>query len=98
MDFQPSCQSMEGRSMGILSQISPNRPKSNCKRLHIYGGNLKTFLCEVEAVLNGRPLASISDDISNFEPLTPNHLRIGEASRNQSPGNFREHEVNLGRN
>ena len=59
--------------------------------------SLQTFLCEVESVLNGRPLTAISDDISDFEPLTPNHLLIGEVSPNQSPGNFREHEVSLRR-
>ena len=36
------------------------------------GGVWESVLCEVESVLNGRPLTSISDDISDFEPLTPN--------------------------
>ena len=57
--------------------------------------SLQTFLCEVDAVVNRRPSTSISDDISDFESLTPNHLLIGETSPNQSPGNFREHEVSL---
>ena len=35
--------------------------------------SLQTFLCEVESVLNVRPLTLTSDDISDFEPLTPNH-------------------------
>ena len=59
--------------------------------------SLQTFLCELEVVLNGRPLTSISDDVSDFEPLTPNYLLIGEASPKQSHGNFREHEVSLRR-
>ena len=59
--------------------------------------SLQTFLCEVESVLNGRPLTLISDDISDFEPLIPNHFLIGEASTNQSPRNFGEHEVSLRR-
>ena len=59
--------------------------------------SLPTFLCKVESVLNGRPLISVSNDISDFEPLTPNHLLIGEASPNQSLGTFREHELNLRR-
>ena len=61
-------------------------------------GSLQIFLCEVELVLNRRPLTSISNDIYVFEPLTPNNLLIGEASPNQSPGNFGEYEVSLKRN
>ena len=38
---------------------------------------LYTFLCEVEALLNSRPLAAISDDINDLEVLTPNHLIYG---------------------
>ena len=49
------------------------------------------------SVLNGRPLTSISDDTSDFKPLTPNYLLIGEASPNQSPGNFCQHYVSLRR-
>ena len=60
--------------------------------------SLQTFLCEVESVLNRRPLTSISNDMSDFEPLTPNHMLIGEPSPNQSPGHFKEHEVSLRRN
>ena len=56
---------------------------------------LQTFLCEKEADLNGCPLTSINDDISDFEPLTPNYWLIAEVSPNQSPGNYTEHEVSL---
>ena len=56
--------------------------------------SLQIFLCEV---LNGLLLTSISDDRSNFEPLTTNHHLIGEASTNHSPRNFIEHEVSLRR-
>ena len=38
---------------------------------------LQTYQCEVESILNKRPQTPISDDIHDFEPITPNHLLIG---------------------
>ena len=37
---------------------------------------LVTAFCEVESVVNGRPLTRVSDDSQDLEPLTPNHLRL----------------------
>ena len=56
---------------------------------------LYTFLCEVEAVLNSRPLTAIRDDINDLEPLMPNHLLTGASSMNYSPGVFHSKEVEL---
>ena len=98
MDFQHSYKSMDGKSMGILSQISQNQIKSSCKDYTFMDESLQTFLCEKKSVLNEHPLTSVNDYIFDFEPLTPTHLLIGEATPNRSPGNFREHELILRRN
>ena len=37
---------------------------------------LETFFCEVEAIVNGRPLTKNSDDVHDIAPLTPNHLLL----------------------
>ena len=37
---------------------------------------LCTLMCLVEAVINGRPLTVVSDDVRDPEPLTPNHLLL----------------------
>ena len=33
-------------------------------------------MCEVEAIVNGRPITKISDDPKDCEALTPNHLLL----------------------
>ena len=37
---------------------------------------LTTLLCEVESILNSRPLTPVSDDPLDLDPLTPNHLLL----------------------
>ena len=55
---------------------------------------LHTLLIEVESMLNGRPLTYVSSDGRDPEPLTPNHLLLGCANANLSPGRFHDREVN----
>ncbi|XP_072020362.1 uncharacterized protein [Amphiura filiformis] len=38
--------------------------------------NLHTLFCEVEGILNSRPITRSSDDIDDLEALTPNHLLL----------------------
>ncbi|XP_035657338.1 uncharacterized protein LOC118403009 [Branchiostoma floridae] len=35
---------------------------------------LRTLFCEVEYIINGRPITAVSMDINDVEALTPNHL------------------------
>ena len=37
---------------------------------------LITQFCEVEAIINGRPITKVSDDHKDLEALTPNHLLL----------------------
>ncbi|KAH0944365.1 hypothetical protein HN011_004098, partial [Eciton burchellii] len=36
-----------------------------------------TLLCQIEACLNSRPIAALSDDPSELSALTPGHFLIG---------------------
>ena len=38
--------------------------------------SLPTLFCEVEMIINNRPITTISDDVMDLEPLTPNHLLL----------------------
>jgi hypothetical protein len=37
---------------------------------------LATLMCLVESIINGRPLTTVSEDVKDLEPLTPNHLLL----------------------
>lgn len=38
-----------------------------------------TLLCQIEACLNSRPIAPLSDSLDDFQALTPGHFLIGSA-------------------
>jgi len=49
---------------------------------------LMTFLCEVENILNGRPITKASEDVKDPAPLSPNHLLLLKECPAISPGVF----------
>lgn len=53
---------------------------------------LNTLMCEVEAIVNGRPITKLSDDPRDLEPLTPNHLLLLRAGPAAPPGKFTDHD------
>ena len=54
---------------------------------------LHTLMCEVESILNSRPLTVVSDDPSDPEPLTPNHLLITNNCVTFPPGVFKKEDI-----
>ena len=53
---------------------------------------LETVFCEIEAIVNGRPLTKLNDDPNDPTPITPNHLLLMRNSSSHPPGRFdREH-------
>ncbi|XP_071842702.1 uncharacterized protein [Apostichopus japonicus] len=55
--------------------------------------SLQTCLCEVEATINSRPLTTVSLDLNDVEPLTPNHLLLLKGKPNLPPGVFVKTDV-----
>jgi hypothetical protein len=50
---------------------------------------LSTLMCEVEFILNSRPLTQQSDDPNDLEAITPNHLILLNPGGNLPPGIFK---------
>ena len=49
---------------------------------------LSTVLCEVESIINGRPITKVSSEANDFSPLTPNHLLLLRKGPDPPPGVF----------
>ena len=49
---------------------------------------LSTLMCEVESIVNGRPITKVSDDLRDLEALTPHHLLLLNPASSIPPGKF----------
>ena len=78
---------MNGRSNEALVKITKGCLKAVVKGRLLREGALHTLLLEIESIVNSRPLTYVSDDIDDFEPLTPNHFIIGRSSPNTNFAN-----------
>ena len=49
-------------------------------------------MCEVEAIINGRPIRKVSEDSRDFEALSPNHLLLLGQGAVLPPGLFQRED------
>ena len=54
---------------------------------------LETLLCEVEAILNGRPLTTVMEDKQDLEALTLNHILLLKTNPFLPPGSFQKSDL-----
>ena len=59
--------------------------------------SLHTILCEVEGILNDRPITKVSDDVNDLEALTPNHILLLKGKPVLAPGLFEENDLYIRR-
>ena len=69
----PECPWM-GEAMEASLKIAKRCLKTVDKGRLLHENTLHTLLLEIESIVNSRPLTSVSDDIDNLEPLTPNYV------------------------
>ena len=51
-----------------------------------------TLMCEVEAMINARPLTKVSDDPRDINAPTPNHLLLLKSNESFPPGIFKRND------
>ena len=54
---------------------------------------LHTLFCEVESIINSRPLTKVSEDKEDLSVITPNHLLQLRTPENLPPGKFVETDI-----
>ena len=55
--------------------------------------SLTTFMCEVENIINSRPLTPVSNDVKDLQPLTPNMLLCLKEEHSMPPGTEESFDV-----
>ena len=92
--FNPSKGPWMGGTMETHLKITKRCLKAVVKDRLLHEDALYMLLLEIKGILNRRRLASVSDNINNLQPLTPNHFLIGRSSSNTNFANITEKNVN----
>ncbi|KAK0132209.1 hypothetical protein N1851_032999 [Merluccius polli] len=86
--FNPPAASHHGRVWERLIRSVRQVLNSTLHQQSIDDEGLQTLFCEAEAILNNRPLSTVSSDPHDLEPLTPNHILLLKSMHTLPPGTF----------
>ena len=62
------------REVRSIKKVLNSVLSESCNKLTMTDEILTTLMCEIEEILNNRPLTAATNDVDDMEPLTPNHL------------------------
>ena len=86
--FNPPGASHHGGTRKRLIRSIRSHLKSVCNEQILTDESLSTLICEIESILNSRPLTTVSNNPYDLEPLTPNHLLLLKSNGLLPPGVF----------
>ena len=92
-NFNPPCAPHMGGAWERLVRSSKEVLFSLMNNHILTDAQLYTLLTEVENILNRRPLTHVSDDVSDFGVITPNHILLGLHRNWDYACEVDEHEV-----
>lgn len=95
--FNPPAGSHHGGVWERLIRMVRNVLRSVLNQQVLDDEGLQTLICEVEAILNDRPITTLSDDPMDLEALTPNHLLLMKAKPILPPGLFVKEDLYIKR-
>jgi hypothetical protein len=91
--FSPPRAPHFGGAWEILVKSVKRALKTVLRNQCVHEDTLQTVMCEVENVVNGRPLTHVSTDVSDAEPLTPNHFLLHRSMKVSSPLDTRDEDL-----
>ena len=86
--FNPPAASHHGGVWERCIRTARNVMKALLKEQVLDDEGLNTLMCEVESIVNGRPITKVSDDPRDLNALKPNHLLLLRAGTAMPPGVF----------
>ena len=86
--FNPPCASHMGGAWERLIRTIRRVMTMVLREQILDDEGLQTLMCEIESIVNGRPLTRVSDDPRDANALTPNHLLMLKSNESYPPGIF----------